>query len=104
MAVTGSIGRLKASAAPVAQAIALPLMVAAILGLTFWILMKRGGVGGAMAFARSRHKVYAPSASRVRFADVAGIDEAVSELTEVVEFLKTLTGTKQVVSLPVLPN
>ena len=26
------------------------------------------------------------------------------EITDVVEFLKTLTGTKQVVSLPVLPN
>ena len=26
------------------------------------------------------------------------------EVTDVVEFLKTLTGTKQVVSLPVLPN
>jgi hypothetical protein len=26
------------------------------------------------------------------------------EVTDLIEFLKTLTGTKQVVSLPVLPN
>ena len=32
------------------------------------------------------------------------IELSPQEITDVVEFLKTLTGTKQVVSLPVLPN
>ena len=32
------------------------------------------------------------------------IDLQPQEIADVVEFLKTLTGTKQVVSLPVLPN
>src|SRR5205807_4197811 len=38
---------------------------------------------------RSRHKVYAENDLRVTFNDVAGIDEAVAELREVVEFLQT---------------
>jgi cytochrome c peroxidase len=32
------------------------------------------------------------------------VDLKPQEITDVIEFLKTLTGTKQVVSLPVLPN
>jgi hypothetical protein len=32
------------------------------------------------------------------------LDLQPQEIADVIEFLKTLTGTKQVVSLPVLPN
>jgi cell division protease FtsH len=42
-----------------------------------------------MAFGRSRGKMYAQEDIGVTFEDVAGIDEAVDELREVVEFLKT---------------
>ena len=42
-----------------------------------------------MAFGRSRGKMYAQEDLGVTFDDVAGIDEAVEELREVVEFLRT---------------
>ena len=42
-----------------------------------------------MAFGRSRGKLYAQEDLGVTFNDVAGIDEAVEEVREVVEFLRT---------------
>jgi cell division protease FtsH len=64
----------------------LPLIVLILL----WNLMlRRTGPGqGAMAFGRSRAKIYAEDDVKVTFADVAGIDEATEELREVVEFLR----------------
>ncbi len=44
--------------------------------------------GGVMSFARSRAKIYAEDDVKVKFADVAGVDEAEEELREIVEFLK----------------
>jgi cell division protease FtsH len=46
-------------------------------------------MGAIGAFGRSRARRVEGSETRVTFADVAGIDEAKSELTEVVDFLKT---------------
>ena len=40
------------------------------------------------SFGRSNARRYSPGGSRVTFADVAGIDEAKDELTEVVDFLR----------------
>jgi len=58
--------------------------------LLFVFIMRRmGGAGSAMAFGRSRGKLFAQEDIDVTFNDVAGIDEAVDELREVVEFLKT---------------
>ena len=48
-----------------------------------------GGAGGLMSFGKSKAKVYIESSTKVNFKDVAGIDEAVEELVEVVDFLKT---------------
>jgi cell division protease FtsH len=73
----------------VAQAIAVPAISLAVLILAFWVLLRKGGVGSAMAFARSRHKVYGQDGLRITFDDVAGCDEAIGELREVVEFLRT---------------
>ncbi len=64
----------------------LPLVIMILL----WnVILRRMSPGqGAMAFERSRAKIYAEDDVKVTFADVAGIDEATEELREVVEFLK----------------
>ena len=56
---------------------------------SFFIRRMGGAEGGVMSFARSRAKVYAEDDVKVRFADVAGVDEAEEELKEIVEFLQT---------------
>ncbi len=58
--------------------------------VSFLFMLRRlGGPGAAMSFSRSRGKLFAQEDVKVTFSDVAGIDEAVEELKEVVEFLRT---------------
>ncbi|QRN93569.1 ATP-dependent zinc metalloprotease FtsH [Archangium violaceum] len=66
------------------------------LAFLFWSFMMRrmaGGIGqgpqSVMSFGKTRAKVQAESDTGVGFKDVAGVDEAVEELREIVEFLKT---------------
>lgn len=66
------------------------LILTGLILLIFFVMMRRlGGAGSPMAFGRSRGKLYAQEDLGVSFDDVAGIDEAVEELREVVDFLKT---------------
>src|SRR5437870_1252192 len=52
------------------------------------LLLRRGGRGALGSFGRSRARRYQASEQRVTFDDVAGIEEAEGELTEIVDFLK----------------
>jgi cell division protease FtsH len=59
------------------------------VGLLFWLMRRAGNVQNVLgSFGRSRARRYQPSGDKVTFADVAGIDEAKAELTEVVDFLR----------------
>ena len=49
---------------------------------------KGGGMGALGNFGRSQARRIDPATIRVTFKDVAGIDEAKSELTEIVDFLR----------------
>jgi cell division protease FtsH len=66
----------------------LPFII--ILAL-FWFLMgsMAGGGRGVMQFGKSRAKLVNKEMSKITFADVAGIDEAIEELNEIKEFLKS---------------
>ncbi len=65
------------------------LLFGLCIALFIITLRRMGGAGGAVAFGRSRGKLCAQEDIGVTFQDVAGVDEAVEELREVVEFLKT---------------
>jgi cell division protease FtsH len=65
------------------------LLMASVVLVFIIFLRKIGGPGQAMSFGRSRGKLYAEDDIKITFDDVAGIDEAVEELREVVEFLRT---------------
>ena len=78
----------------VSQVLITILPTVIVLGL-LWVLITRsmrgagGGPGGMLGgFGRSRHRVSTKESAQATFADVAGIDEAKEEVSEIVEFLK----------------
>jgi cell division protease FtsH len=58
-----------------------------LVGLYF-LFLRRLGPAQALQFGRSKARVYNRKEMRTDFSDVAGVDEAVAELREVVDFLK----------------
>ncbi len=63
-----------------------------LLVVVFYFLFARnlrGGAGGMlMSFGRSKHRVHSKDRVEVTFKDVAGVEEAMEELAEIIEFLK----------------
>ena len=66
------------------------------LGLLFWGWVMRRMTGqmgqgppGVMSFGKSNARIHMEPDTGITFKDAAGIDEAVEELEEIVEFLKT---------------
>lgn len=64
----------------------LPMIIIIGVWIFFMRQMQAGG-GKAMSFGRSRARMVSQESAKVTFADVAGIDEAKEELSEVVDFL-----------------
>ena len=83
-------GSVSAESAPSGLRSYAPLLFITVLfvGLFLFMMRRLGGAGGAMAFGRSRGRLIAQEDVDIKFHDVAGVDEAVDELREVVEFLK----------------
>ena len=64
-----------------------------ILIIVFWFFIMRkmqggGGQGGIFSFAKSKAKIVSPDNPKILFTDVAGCEEAKTELQEIVGFLK----------------
>src|SRR5579863_8661566 len=62
-----------------------------ILGLLFWFFFIRqikAAGKGALSFGKSKARMLAKDRNKTTFKDVAGVDEAIDEVSELVEFLK----------------
>ena len=67
----------------------LPIVLFGALYIFLFRRMATGGAAGALNLGRNKVKIYDRKDMKTTFGDVAGLDEAVEELKEIVEFLRT---------------
>jgi cell division protease FtsH len=72
----------------VASLVSMTAVGLTLLLCVFLLMRWLSGGNSPLTFGRSRHKLYAQKDMQITFEDVAGIDEAVAELREIVDFLK----------------
>src|SRR6185436_16753081 len=65
------------------------ILIFAVILTGFFLFRWLAGGSSPLTFGRSKHKLYAQKDLHITFQDVAGIDEAVQELREIVDFLKS---------------
>ena len=63
-----------------------------ILAFFFFVITRQmraaGGGGGIMNFGRSRVRMISPDSAKITFDQVAGVEEAKEEVSEIIQFLK----------------
>ncbi|MEZ6135436.1 MAG: ATP-dependent zinc metalloprotease FtsH [Pirellulaceae bacterium] len=64
------------------------ITIGAVLLIMMFMARRIGGIGSPMSFGRSRGRLYAQDDIGITFDEVAGVDEAVEEVREIVDFLK----------------
>jgi cell division protease FtsH len=67
-----------------------------LVGTWVWLLKYSEANGTGMGVGKSKARVYSEGKTGVKFADVAGVDEAKQELEEVVDFLKNGDKYRQI--------
>ena len=71
-----------------------------LLLIGFWSYVMRKGMkglgsgGSFMSIGKSKAKIYVQTSTKTTFKDVAGVDEALEELKEVIDFLKNTEKVK----------
>ncbi len=64
------------------------LITLLVMATIYFVVRRLSGIASPMSFGRSKGRLYAHEDLGITFNDVAGIDEAVDEVREVVEFLR----------------
>ncbi len=68
-----------------------PMLLLIGVWVFFMRQMQGGGKGGAFSFGKSRARMLDENTNPITFADVAGVDEAKEEVSEIVDFLRDPT-------------